>query len=66
MTVIPGVMGICIFSPKLDKYKISSRGLKYCYELSKTLGLHNFNIDKKSLGNQLMKNNASLGLEGHL
>jgi glutaminase len=51
MTVIPGVMGICVFSPKLEKHHISSRGIKYCNELSKTLGLHNFNIDKKSLGN---------------
>ena len=55
MLVIPGVMGACTFSGRLDKYGNSVRGTQYCLELSKTLGLHNFNIDHKSLGEHLMK-----------
>ena len=44
----------------------SVRGTLYCNELSNALGLHNFNIDKKSLGEHLMKKkDDNEFLEGH-
>lgn len=30
MTIVPGVMGICTFSPLLDKYGNSSKGVQFC------------------------------------
>ena len=60
-------MGVCGFSSKLDKYRNSVRGTMYCNELSNALGLHNFNIDKKSLGEHLMKKkDVNEVPEGHL
>ena len=59
-------MGICSFSSRLDKYHNSVRGTLYCTELSNALGLHNFNIDHKSLGEHLMKRKDDNILEGQL
>ena len=33
--IIPNIAGICIFSPKLDQYGNSVKGLKFCHELIK-------------------------------
>ena len=40
--VVPGVMGIAVFSPPLDKRGNSIRGIKVCEELSRRFGLHIF------------------------
>lgn len=40
--VVPGVMGIGVFSPPLDKRGNSIRGIKVCEELSKQFQLHTF------------------------
>jgi glutaminase len=42
MAVIPGKMGIGVFSPGLDVYGNSVRGVQVCTELSERLGLHVF------------------------
>ena len=34
MVVIPNVMGIFTFSPRLDRHGISARGLTFCRELT--------------------------------
>ena len=40
--VIPRKMGIGVFSPGLDRYGNSVRGVRVCEEISERLGLHVF------------------------
>lgn len=42
LCVIPGKMGIAVFSPGLDPYGNSVRGVRVCQEISTRLGLHVF------------------------
>jgi glutaminase len=42
LAVIPGKMGIGVFSPGLDPYGNSVRGVRVCQEVSERLGLHVF------------------------
>jgi glutaminase len=42
LCVIPGKMGIGVFSPGLDPYGNSIRGVRVCQEISERLGLHVF------------------------
>lgn len=42
LCVIPGKMGIGVFSPGLDPYGNSVRGTRVCGEISARLGLHVF------------------------
>src|SRR3954464_12285273 len=45
MATIPGKMGIGVFSPGLDPYGNSVRGVNVCHEVSERLGLHVFATD---------------------
>jgi glutaminase len=45
LCVIPGKMGIGVFSPGLDPYGNSVRGVRVCKEISEHLGLHVFATD---------------------
>ena len=40
MAVVPGVMGIGVYSPRLDEYGNSTRGLAVCQALSRRFNLH--------------------------
>ena len=40
--IVPGVMGICTFSPPLDNYGNSARGVQFATEISKHLSLHQY------------------------
>jgi hypothetical protein len=42
LAVVPGKLGIGVFSPGLDAYGNSIRGTAVCEEISKRLGLHVF------------------------
>lgn len=42
IAVVPGQMGIAVFSPPLDSRGNSVRGVKVCEELSQELGLHGY------------------------
>ncbi|HEY9700712.1 MAG TPA: glutaminase A [Trichocoleus sp.] len=42
IVVVPGQMGIAVFSPLLDRRGNSVRGVKVCEDLSRELGLHLF------------------------
>ena len=43
LAVLPGQIGIGVFSPKLDGHGNSVRGIRVCQELSRRLDLHLFN-----------------------
>jgi len=43
LAVLPGQIGIGVFSPKLDAHGNSVRGIRACQELSRYLDLHLFN-----------------------
>jgi glutaminase len=43
LAVLPGQLGIGVFSPKLDTHGNSVRGIRACQELSRQLDLHLFN-----------------------
>ena len=42
LLVIPNMMGICIWSPRLDDQGNSTRGIEFCKMLNKNLDLHIF------------------------
>lgn len=45
LCVIPGRMGLAVFSPGLDPHGNSVRGVRVCQEISERLGLHVFATD---------------------
>lgn len=47
VAVVPGVCGIGIFSPPLDRKGNSVRGVQVCEELSKEFGLHTFAVNEE-------------------
>ncbi|MDC0666340.1 glutaminase A [Nannocystis radixulma] len=42
MIVVPNVMGICTWSPRLDKLGNSVRGIEFCRRLVATFNFHNY------------------------
>jgi glutaminase len=51
--VIPNVCGICVFSPRLDKYGNSVRGVKFFNRLAKMFRMHIY--DNSIVGNNMSK-----------
>ncbi|WP_305094834.1 glutaminase A [Prescottella sp. R16] len=48
LAVLPGQLGIAVFSPRLDRHGNSVRGVRTCRELSNTLGLHFLRVTRAS------------------
>jgi len=48
MAVLPGQLGIGVYSPLLDVHGNSVRGVSACKRLSSDLGLHMFNVARES------------------
>jgi glutaminase len=44
LAVLPGQLGIGVFSPRLDACGNSVRGIEVCREISRKFGLHMFNV----------------------
>jgi glutaminase len=42
MLVIPGLMGICVWSPRLDEHGNSVRGIEFCRQLVAAYNVHAF------------------------
>lgn len=57
ISVIPGVMGISTFSPKLDSYGNSSKGIDFCSQFSKKFNYHHF--DKHSSIEKIFNNSKN-------
>lgn len=48
LAVLPGQLGIGVYSPRLDSHGNSVRGVATCRRLSRDLGLHMFNVTRES------------------
>ncbi|MCH5645460.1 glutaminase A [Gordonia sp. ABSL49_1] len=48
LAVLPGQLGIGVYSPRLDEHGNSVRGVETCRHLSTDLGLHMFNVTRES------------------
>jgi glutaminase len=46
LAVLPGQLGIGVFSPRLDKHGNSVRGIEVCRELSRRFDLHMFHVSR--------------------
>ncbi|WP_084479200.1 glutaminase A [Nocardia jejuensis] len=46
LAVLPGQIGIAVYSPRLDAHGSSVRGVKVCRELSSRLGLHFLHVTR--------------------
>eukprot|EP01084_Bolivina_argentea_P227687 384565_1 len=48
ISIIPGVMGVCTFSPQLDDFGNSVRGVQFISLLSQQFAFHHFDVPKLS------------------
>jgi glutaminase len=48
LAVLPGQLGVCVFSPPLDPQGNSVRGVQVCRRLSRDLGLHFLDVARSS------------------
>lgn len=56
MGIIPNVMGVAVFSPKLDELGNSSRGIEFFKELTKIYPFHIYDNILKETNNIILKN----------
>ncbi|CAD5213024.1 unnamed protein product [Bursaphelenchus okinawaensis] len=42
LVVVPNLMGICLYSPALDEYGNTCRGVEFCKEMISRFSLHNY------------------------
>lgn len=56
MVVVPGVMGFCTYSPRLDEHSNSVRGTLFSKMFSNRFGLHRFMISNDPMLDSQSKN----------
>jgi glutaminase len=49
LIVIPNVVGLCTYSPRLDELGNSARGIQFCKEFSQKYFVHSFDSTEKSV-----------------
>jgi glutaminase len=59
MGIIPNVMGVAVFSPKLDELGNSSRGIEFFKELTKLYPFHIYDNILKKNNNIILKNDIA-------
>lgn len=59
MGIIPNVMGVAVFSPKLDELGNSSRGIEFFKELTKLYPFHIYDNILKENNNIILKNDIA-------
>ena len=59
MGIIPNVMGVAVFSPKLDELGNSSRGIEFFKELTKIYPFHIYDNILKENNNIILKNDIA-------
>ena len=57
MIVIPGLLGLCTWSPRLDKYGNSVRGIEFCKIINNYYNFHQYDID---INNKGLKDNNTI------
>lgn len=55
IVVVPGKLGFCTFSPSLDSYGNSARGVQFCRLVSNRLKFHQFVLDEDPLVSPYIK-----------
>ena len=61
MVIVPGVMGICLWGPPVDKSGNSVRGYEFCVELGKKFSFHRYcNVIISELADETSSININL------
>lgn len=55
LVVVPGLMGFCTYSPSLDQFENSARGIQFCELISRRFKLHQFCLESDPLINPNLK-----------
>lgn len=61
LIVVPGVLGICVWSPRLDKMGNSVRGVRFAQELVNRYSFHAFQTDSEGLTDPTVHPTAAHG-----
>ena len=62
MAVLPGQLGIAVFSPRLDEYGNSVRGLAVCKRVSSDFGLHMFHAGRTTAASVIHSTYSAAGV----
>lgn len=64
--VVPGVMGICVWSPRIDKLGNSIRGVEFCQALTKRYQIHHYDSGIFDVVQNDSKKQSNPAIDGYL